>query len=69
MEKYKTEADIHMNETGASVQLVKAMTEKFAKHTDLEIKRMDMSHRHLKEAIEVHHMKTVKPKEESRKNA
>jgi hypothetical protein len=64
LEKYKTEADIHMNETSGSVQLVKAMTERLAKHTDLEIKKMDMSHRHLKEAIEVHHMKNMKPKEE-----
>lgn len=69
LEKYKTEADIHMNETGASVQLVKAMTERLAKHTDLEIKRMDMSHRHLKEAIEVHHMKTSKNQEDKRANA
>lgn len=64
LEKHKTEAHIHMNETSASVQLVKAMTEKYAKHTDLEIKKMDIGHRHLKEAIEVHHMKTLKPKEE-----
>ena len=68
MEKYKTEAGIHMNETSSSVQLVKAMTERMAKHTDLEIKKMDVSHRHLKEAIEVHHMKTVKPKEEKKEN-
>ncbi len=59
LEKLKTEADVHINESGQSVQLVKAMTERFAKHTDLEIKKMDMHHRHLKEAIEVHHMKTT----------
>lgn len=66
LEKYKTEADIHMSETAGSVQLVKAMTERLAKHTDLEIKRMDMGHRHLKEAIEIHHMKTAN---EERTNA
>jgi hypothetical protein len=54
-EKLKVDAQLHMNEKTSSVQLVKAMTERIAKHTDLQIKKMDVSHRHLKEAIEIHH--------------
>ena len=54
-EEMKVKAQIHMNENSSSVQLIKAMTEKFAKQTDLEIKRMDINHRHVKEAIELHH--------------
>lgn len=64
MEKYKVEAGIHTNEINASVGLVKAMTEKARAVADVEIKKLGMAHSHLKEAIEVHHMKTAKPKEE-----
>jgi hypothetical protein len=59
MEKLKVEASVHMNETNASVGLVKAATEKARAMADVEIKKLDTSHRHLKEAIEVHHMKTT----------
>lgn len=55
LEEKKIKAQIHMNETSSSVQLVKAQTERIAKATDLKIKEMDISHRHLKEAIEGHH--------------
>ena len=54
-QKMEVDAKLHMNEQQSSVQLVKAMTERIAKHTDLQIKKMDVSHRHLKEAIEIHH--------------
>jgi hypothetical protein len=47
--------DIHLGQQSANVQLVKAMTERFSKQVDLEIKHKDMHHRHLKEAIETHH--------------
>lgn len=57
LEKYKTEANVHMNETNASIGLVRASTERMAKHVDLEIKKMGMAHSHLKDAIEIHHMK------------
>ena len=54
-EKQKLLADVHMNETAASVQLVKAMTERYSKQVDLHLKHKDLGHRHLKEAIETHH--------------
>lgn len=60
MEKIKLEreanlAKVHMNETSSAVQLVKAQTERIVHKTDAELKHADMSHRHLKEAIETHH--------------
>jgi hypothetical protein len=48
-------ADLHLGQQSANVQLVKAMTEKFAKEVDLTLKHKDMGHRHVKEAIETHH--------------
>lgn len=54
-DQHKLVADLHLGKESANVQLVKAMTEKFAKQVDLELKQIDMSHRHKKEAIEVHH--------------
>lgn len=38
------------------VQILKADTERYAKQIDLEIKHVDMQHRHAKETIETHHM-------------
>ena len=55
MEMMKIQADLKIEEEKASVGLVKAQTERFAKTVDLEIKRHDNRHRHLKEAIETHH--------------
>jgi len=51
----KVMADLHLGKESANVQLVKAMTERFAKKVDLEIKTHDMHHRHAKESIETHH--------------
>ena len=51
----KMQADLQISHDSNAVGLVKAQTEKFAKTVDLEIKRHDMGHRHLKEAIETHH--------------
>jgi hypothetical protein len=51
----KVMADLHLGKESANVQLVKAMTERFAKRVDLELKTHDMQHRHKKEAIETHH--------------
>lgn len=48
-------ADLHLGKESANVQLVKAMTERFAKKVDLELKRHDMRHKHIKESIETHH--------------
>ena len=54
-DQQKMMADIHLGQESSQVALVKAMTEKFKIHTDLEIKKLDMHHRHKKEAIEIHH--------------
>jgi len=51
----KLAADLHLGKESSNVQLVKALTERFAKRVDLEIKHADMRHRHTKEAIETHH--------------
>lgn len=48
-------ADLQTSREMASVQLVKAQTERFAKSVDLQLKHKDMGHRHLREAIETHH--------------
>lgn len=52
----KVMADLEMTKDSNKVQLVKAMTEKFAKEVDLAVKNKDMHHRHAKEIIETHHM-------------
>ncbi len=57
-DQQKVMADLHLGKESSNVQLVKALTERFAKHVDLEIKRTDMQHRHMKDAIEAHHKGT-----------
>lgn len=64
MEEKKVQAQVHMNEVSSSVQLVKAQTERAVHHADKELKHKDMHHRHLKEAIETHHL--LNNKKESR---
>jgi hypothetical protein len=54
-DQQKVMADLHLGQQAATVQLVKAQTERYAKHVDLEMKHRDMSHRHVKEALETHH--------------
>lgn len=51
----KVLADLHLGQQSSNVQLVKAMTERFSKQVDLELKGHDQRHRHLKESIETHH--------------
>jgi hypothetical protein len=48
-------ADLKMAQDDNSVQALKAETERFSKMIDLQLEKHDMKHRHLKEAIEVHH--------------
>jgi hypothetical protein len=55
VDQQKVMADVHLGQQTANVQLVKAMTERFAKQVDLEIKHKDLEHRHIKEAIETRH--------------
>lgn len=56
LEEKKIMADIEISHDNNAVGLVKAQTERYAKNVDLEIKKHDTRHRHLKEAIETHHM-------------
>ncbi len=45
-------ADLHLGKESSNVQLVKALTETFAKKVDLQLRRDDQHHRHLKETHE-----------------
>lgn len=54
-DQQKVIADMRLGQQSANVQIVKAMTERFAKQIDLEIKRHDMHHKHAKERFEAHH--------------
>jgi hypothetical protein len=67
-EERKLVADLHLGKESSHVQLVKAQTERYAKHVDLEIKKYDMKHRHVKEVLETHHKLRQKP-EGKRSNA
>ena len=51
----KVMADLHLGQQAATVQLVKAQTEKYKIHSDLQMQSHDMRHRHVKEALELHH--------------
>lgn len=53
----KVMADLQMNKESAMVGMVKAQTERFARQVDLQLKRTDMHHNHLRNAIELHHKK------------
>ncbi len=57
-DQQKVLADIQMNKESAFVGLVKAQTERFAKQVDLKLKHHDQTHRHMKEALELHHKVT-----------
>jgi len=67
-EEKKLEVNLKLGEQSSTVQLVKAQTERFAKQVDLKIKSHDMRHRHVKEALELHH-KVHSTKNESRQHA
>ncbi len=54
-DQQKVMADLHLGQQSATVQLVKAQTERYAKHVDLQMQHHDMKHRHVKEVLETHH--------------
>lgn len=54
-EEKKLQAEIKVDHDDNAVKLVKAMTERIVHKDDMNLKHRDMGHRHLKEAIEVHH--------------
>ncbi|HMG15602.1 MAG TPA: hypothetical protein VK590_09155, partial [Saprospiraceae bacterium] len=56
----KVMADLHLGQQAATVQLIKAQTERFAKKVDLEIKHRDIKHNHMKDALEFHHKITTR---------
>lgn len=64
----KVMADLHLGKESANVQLVKALTERFAKKVDLQIKTHDMHHRHIKETLETHHKLKDRDGKENRKS-
>lgn len=51
----KVLADLQKAKDSNMVQIIKASTERFAKQIDLQLAQKDQNHRHLKEAIQVHH--------------
>jgi len=55
LKERKIMAELKMSEDEDSVALVKAQTERFGKQVDLQLKHLDMGHRHVKESIETHH--------------
>jgi hypothetical protein len=52
----KLMADVQMSHNTNLIQALKANAEVFAKKVDLQLKGHDQGHRHMKEAIETHHM-------------
>lgn len=54
-EERKLMSNMQMNNVAANVQLVKAMTELQVHKSDMYLKHRDLHHKHLKEAIELHH--------------
>ncbi len=55
VEREKIAADRIISEQQASVQVIKAQTERMVHHADRDMKHHDMAHRHLKEALDLHH--------------
>lgn len=56
-------ADLEQSKQSNLVQIVKANTERFSKEMDVQLKKLDMQHRHNKEVIELHHRATETKKE------
>lgn len=70
MEKLKQDqmkilSDMQIARENNLTQRIKAESERFSKQVDFAMKRRDMAHRHVKEAIEVNHMvkQPVKPQQ------
>lgn len=55
VEREKIAADKIISEQQASVQVIKAQTERIVHKSDRDMKHHDMAHRHLKEALDLHH--------------
>jgi hypothetical protein len=51
----KMMADLQISKETSNIQLIKALTEQFAKKVELQLQHHDMKHRHVKEALETHH--------------
>jgi uncharacterized protein YeaO (DUF488 family) len=63
-DQMKTLADISMAREDNITSRLKAETERFAKAIDLALQKKDMHHRHVVEAVQLHHTVTQKPKPE-----
>lgn len=53
-EERKVLANLRLGQQSANVQLIKAMTERYAKQVDLKIKSHDMTHKHMMAAFDKH---------------
>ena len=51
----KVMADMEQSKQDNAMEMAKLETERFAKEIDLRLQHKDMEHRHLKDAVEVHH--------------
>lgn len=51
----KIMADLQQAKESNLVQIVKANTERFSKEMDVQLKKLDMQHRHAKGIVELHH--------------
>lgn len=51
----KVLADMQQSKQDNAMEMAKLETERFAKEIDLRLQHKDMEHRHLKDAVEVHH--------------
>lgn len=67
VEREKIAADKIMNERQSMVQIVKAKTEREVHMVDRDMKHHDMSHKHLMDAIDLHHQHTRPEKQGARK--
>lgn len=60
LEREKLEIEREASERDAHVQLVKAQTEREVHHVESSMKHHNMTHQHLKEAIDLHHQHSQK---------
>ena len=54
-EERKLLAQLKISEDQNKREVIKADTERYAKRAELQMDHHDMSHRHLREALETHH--------------
>ena len=58
-DQLKMQEELQLGKQTADVQLLKALTERFSKSTELEIKKMDLKSKHVKNVLDHHHRMTT----------